>query len=246
MASKALKMSIKILFKLSDTNMEETIVISLGGSLIIPENLDVDFLRDFKALILSKVAQGKKFVIITGGGKICRKYQEAAKELTSPSANDLDWIGIASLKLNAELLRVIFGEYAEGKVVANLSASFDFTKSIVIGSAFQPGSSSDLDAVEGAKTLGAKKLINLSNTDYVYDSDPRVNPNAKKFEQLSWTEYRALIPAEWNPGLSSPFDPVASKLAQENGITVVIMNGKPIDNLAKCLNGESFQGTTIK
>ena len=91
-------------------HMEETIIISLGGSLIIPENIDVDFLKEFKALILSHVAQGKKFVIITGGGKICRKYQEVAKELAGPSDEDLDWIGIASLKLNAELLRVIFGE----------------------------------------------------------------------------------------------------------------------------------------
>jgi uridylate kinase len=106
--------------------MQETIVISLGGSLIIPENIDIDFLRDFKSLILSQVKKGKKFVIITGGGKICRKYQDAAKELCSPSGIDLDWIGIASLKMNAELLRVVFGEYAHSEVVADLSKHFNF------------------------------------------------------------------------------------------------------------------------
>ncbi|MDP2947167.1 MAG: UMP kinase, partial [Nanoarchaeota archaeon] len=83
----------------------ETIIISLGGSLIIPEELDIDFLREFKTLILSHVAEGKKFVIITGGGKLNKKYNEAAKRIGSPSHEDLDWIGIASLKLNAELLR---------------------------------------------------------------------------------------------------------------------------------------------
>ena len=51
--------------------MEEIIVISLGGSLIVPEKIDTDFLRDFKSLIISHVKQNKKFVIITGGGKIC-------------------------------------------------------------------------------------------------------------------------------------------------------------------------------
>ena len=66
-----------------------------------------------------------------------------------------------------------------------------------------------------------------------------------KIEKISWADYRKLIPSEWNPGLNSPFDPIASKMAEENGIEVYIMNGKPIDNLKKCLNGEEFQGTKI-
>jgi len=225
--------------------MEETIIISLGGSLIVPEEIDVEFLKEFKKLILSHVEQGKKFVIITGGGKTNKKYNEAVRKLTDPSNEDLDWIGIASLKLNAELIRVMFGEWANVKVVDNLSKEFSFEKSIIIGSAFEPGKSSDWDAIQAAKMVGAKKIINLSNTDYVYDSDPKINPNAKKIEQISWIEYRALIPKEWNPRMNSPFDPIASKIAEEEKITVVTMNGKPIDNLAKCLDGEKFMGTVI-
>lgn len=224
---------------------QETIVISLGGSLIIPEEIDSGFLKDFKTLILEHVAKGKKFVIITGGGKICRKYQEVAKKLSLPKDVDLDWIGIASLKLNAELLRVVFGEHAHDKVEANLRNITISGKPIIIGSAHQPGWSSDVDAIWAAQAIGAKKLINLSNTDYVYDSDPRTNPDAKKFEKISWAEYRTLIPKEWNPGLSTPFDPIASRDADEGGIQVAIMNGKPIDNLAKYLNGEKFLGTII-
>lgn len=225
--------------------MKETIIISLGGSLIVPEEIDIDFLKNFKNLILEHVLLGKKFVIITGGGKICRKYQAVAKNLSDPKNIDLDWIGIASLKLNAELLRVIFGEYANEKVISNLRNNFDFIKPIIIGSAYEPGWSSDVDAIWAANTVGAKKLINLSNTDYVYDSDPKLNSNAKKIEEISWNEYRKLIPEEWHPGLNTPFDPIASKNAEESGISVMIMNGKPIDNLAKCLNGEKFLGTII-
>src|SRR3989338_8186278 len=225
---------------------DETIIISLGGSLIVPDELNIDFLKNFKTLILSHIVKGKKFVIITGGGKINRRYNEAAKELTSPSNEDLDWIGIASLKLNAELLRVIFGEHAHSKVIEDLSNNFSFEKSIVIGSAYEPGKSSDWDAVTAAKTVGAKKIINLSNIDYVYDSDPKKNPNAKKIEQISWSEYRKLIPAEWiHSGLNTPFDPIASDRAEKNGMTVMIINGKPIDNFQKALNGEKFSGTII-
>ncbi|MFA6273854.1 MAG: UMP kinase [Candidatus Paceibacterota bacterium] len=224
----------------------ETIIISLGGSLIVPEEIDVGFLKDFKKLILAQVAQGKKFIIITGGGKTCRKYQNAAKEVSETSNEELDWIGIASLKLNAELMRVIFSENAQGKVMDNLSEKLSFDKSIIIGSAYMPGQSTDWDAVLAAKNVGAKKIINLSNTDYVYDSDPKKNPNAKKIEKISWSEYRKLIPAEWNPGLNTPFDPIASGIAEKEGMEVIIMNGKPVKNLEKYLNGEKFLGTIIK
>ncbi|OGI90371.1 hypothetical protein A2911_01790 [Candidatus Nomurabacteria bacterium RIFCSPLOWO2_01_FULL_40_15] len=224
----------------------ETIVISLGGSLIIPDSIDVSFLKDFKTLILSHVAKGRKFVIITGGGKICRTYQNVAKEISSPSDEDLDWIGIASLKLNAELLRVIFNEQAHEKVIDNLSKSFSFEKPIVIGSAYEPGQSTDWDAVLGAKTVGAKKIINLSNIDYAYDKDPNRYSNAKKIESITWADYRKLIPQEWNPGLSTPFDPIASKMAEAENMEVYILNGKNLSNLEKCLNGEDFTGTKIK
>ncbi|HEY4494209.1 MAG TPA: UMP kinase [Candidatus Paceibacterota bacterium] len=224
--------------------MDETIVISLGGSLIVPDQVDTEFLKEFKSLILSHVEKGKRFAIICGGGRTCRKYQNAAKEATETTNEDLDWIGIATNNLNAELLRVVFKDLAHTKVIYDLASPLPDSK-IIIGGAYEPGHSSDMDAVLAANTLGAKKIINLSNADHVYDSDPRTNPNAKKFDQISWKEYRSIIPTEWTSGLHTPFDPIASKLAEENGIEVVIMNGRPIDNLVNYLNGEKFVGTTI-
>jgi uridylate kinase len=230
--------------------MQETIVISLGGSLIVPDEIDVAFLKEFKDLLLSHVAKGKRFLIITGGGKTCRYYQNTAMQIVDASKEDLDWIGLTVNNVNAQLIRVIFGKYACTKAFYDLreealSESVD-KYPIVIGGALEPGHSSDYDAFLAAKNIGAKKMINLSNTDYVYDSDPKLNQNAKKLENISWTEYRKIIPKEWTKaGLNTPFDPVASEAAEKEGISVMIMNGKPIDNLAKCLNGEKFQGTII-
>lgn len=209
--------------------MEETIIISLGGSLIVPEEIDVDFLKDFKKLILSQTEKKEKFFIITGGGKVCRKYQSAAKLISNPSNTELDMLGIRALNLNAELVRTMFKENIKVNVYG----------------ADKPGSSTDLGAVILAKENGAKRVINLSNIDGVYDADPKINPDAKKIEKISWAEYRKLIPKEWKPGLNSPFDPVASELAEKENIEVVIMNGKPIINLTSCLNGEDFMGTII-
>jgi len=230
--------------------MEETIIISLGGSLIVPEEIDIEFLKSFKTLILEHVAKGKKFVIDTGGGRTCRKYQKATKEIVDASKEDLDWIGLTVNNVNAQLVRVIFGKDACKKVFYDLREEglreSLVQNPIVIGGALEPGHSSDFDAVLAAKNVGAKKIINLSNTDYVYDSDPKVNPDAKKIEKISWVEYRNIIPKEWtHAGLNTPFDPIASKATEEEGIEVAIMNGKPIDNLANYLNGEKFQGTII-
>lgn len=224
----------------------ETIIISLGGSLIIPDEIDVSFLKDFKKLILSEVEKSRKFVIITGGGKLCRRYNKATEEISKPSSDDLDWLGIFSTRFNAEFVKILFGNLAEDKIILDPTLPIKLSKSVIIGGGWKPGNSTDLVAVMIGKQLNAKKVINLSNTDYVYDSDPKMNPKAKKFEQISWPEYRAIIPKEWNPGLNSPFDPVASEMAEKEGIEVIIMNGKPIDNLANYLNGKEFQGTVIK
>lgn len=224
---------------------EEIIVISLGGSLIVPDKINVDFLKDFRELILSQIKKGKKFIIVTGGGKVARVYQDAAKNLSNPPSDDLDWIGISALRLNGELVRVIFGDKAHPGVIYDLSGDFSTLSPIIVGAAYKPGHSTDYDAVLAAKKVGAKKIINLSNVDYVYDSDPRKNSNARKIEEISWSAYRKLIPKDFSPGLSSPFDPVASKMAEESGIVVIIMNGRPIANLANCLNRQKFVGTVI-
>ncbi|KKR79588.1 MAG: hypothetical protein UU24_C0005G0006 [Candidatus Nomurabacteria bacterium GW2011_GWA2_40_9] len=224
---------------------DETIIISLGGSLIIPEEIDKDFLKKFKSLILSHVEKGKKFVIITGGGKICRKYQDVIKNLKKINDSELDWLGIYSTRFNAEFIKILFGELAEQEIILDPTIPIFSNKPIILSGGWKPGWSTDYVAVMLGRQLGSKKIINLSNTDYVYDADPKINPDAKKIEKISWADYRALIPAEWNPGLNSPFDPIASKMAQEHGLEVAIMNGKPIENLANYLDGKEFLGTTI-
>ena len=96
-----------------------------------------------------------------------------------------------------------------------------------------------------AVETGAKKVINLSNIDIVYTADPKTNPDAVKIEKTTWAEYRKIIPSEWTSGINAPFDPIASKHAEENGIEVAIMNGKNLKNLADYIEGREFIGTVI-
>ena len=96
---------------------KERVVVSVGGSLIVPDGIDTDFLIRFKALILDKVEKGFSFSIIAGGGKTARRYQEAAHIVTPLSQADLDWIGIHATRLNAQLLRNIFVGHAHPHII---------------------------------------------------------------------------------------------------------------------------------
>lgn len=219
---------------------------SVGGSLIVPDQIDIDFLTRFKALILDKVQRGFTFSIITGGGKTSRRYQDAANAVTPLSPQDLDWLGIHATRLNAQLLRNIFVGYAHPQVITNPAGDIDSDKPIIMAAAgATPGSSTDYGAVQIAKNLGATRLINLSNIDYVYDKDPKRYPDAKKIEKINWTEFRKIIPDHWDPGLSSPFDPVAAKEAEALELEVAIINGARLEEFSHYLDGTPFVGTII-
>lgn len=220
---------------------------SVGGSLIVPDQVDTDFLKKLKNFIENETANGRRFIIIAGGGKTARRYQDAAGEVSELTDEDLDWMGIHATRLNGQLLRTIFRDLAHPVVIHNPDDVLDVSinNKVIIASGYRPGCSTDLRAVQIAERVGAKKVINLSNIDYVYTDDPRKNPDAKKIELISWTDFRALIPKEWDPGLSSPFDPIAAKEADEKGIEVALINGMRPDALVDYLHGKEFVGTKI-
>ncbi|MBW3021921.1 UMP kinase [Candidatus Woesearchaeota archaeon] len=220
-----------------------TKVISLGGSLIVPESIDVNFLKRFKALI-EKISRKEKLIIVCGGGKTCRKYIAAAKKISSPSTDDLDWIGIPATRLNAELVRVMLGKDAHPKVIYNPSKKVRFKK-IIIHAGDKPGSSSDHDAVLLAKTYKSKEIINLTNIDYIFNKDPKKHKSAKPIKGLSWNQYLKIIGTEWISGKNYPFDPVASKAAKKYGLRLKLLNGKNIKNVENCLKGKEFKGTIV-
>ncbi|MBI2641287.1 UMP kinase, partial [Candidatus Roizmanbacteria bacterium] len=69
--------------------------------------------------------------------------------------------------------------------------------------------------------------------------------SAKKIKKLSWEEMEQIVGNKWRPGLSAPFDPVATQLAKKLGLTVIITNGKDFKNLENIVEGKKFKGTVI-
>lgn len=223
-----------------------TIVLSLGGSLIMPsEQVNVAFLKKFRSLIIRYSQRGFRFIIVTGGGDTARRYQQAAQRIASVSSDDLDWMGIAATTINAELVRATFGELAYERVLTNPTRRVKTRKRVLIGAGWKPGCSSDKGAVMLAHVYGAGQVINMSNIPYVFTADPRKNKAAKPIPQMSWDELLAITGSHWRPGAHVPFDPVAAKRARRHGIAAVICQGADLANLSAIISGRRYRGTTI-
>jgi len=222
------------------------IVLSLGGSLIIPkEGFNLEFLQGFKKLILDFLKKECRFIIVCGGGQTARNYQKVAYDLGDLETDDIDWIGIHSTRLNAHLMRTIFRDVAHPAVIKDPTKKIKWTEKILIAAGWKPGWSTDYDAVKLAELYGAKTVINLSNTEYVYNKDPRKFSDAVKFEKISWSDYRKIVGDVWEPGANWPFDPVASREAQKIGAKVVVMNGLNLKEVVKAILNKPFKGTII-
>lgn len=224
------------------------VVLSLGGSIISPDNVDAPFLSDFRALLTSYIDEfEEQIVIVTGGGAPARRYQAAFREIVPEGSDeDQDWIGIAATRLNAVLVKAVLGDYCRDPIVTDPTEPHSVIGMVLVAAGWKPGFSTDYDAVILAKRLGARLIVNLSNTDGIYDSDPRTNPDAEPIERLSWDELQRLVGSEWIPGRNVPFDPVATKAAAELGAPLIAAAGRDLENLRAILTGTPFKGTLVE
>lgn len=224
------------------------IVISVGGSMIFPEKISAEFVKNFRAFVVDQVEKGWKFLLITGGGRLTRIFQEGAREILGDEASkeDLDWLGIHTTRVNAHLMRTVFHDMAQPVIVTNPEESeIDMDKSIVVAGGWKPGWSTDYVAAKIAERIKAPYVVNLTNVSQVYDDDPSKNPDAKPIEKMTWKDFREMVGDEWIPGMNTPFDPIAAKLCEKNDTTVLIMGGNDLDNLKRAMEEGEFFGTVL-
>ncbi len=232
-------------------NGREKIVMSIGGSLIVPNGgINIDFLKKLNRFIRAQLAKNKnrQFFLVTGGGSIARHYRDAGRKVIGHelTKDDLDWLGIHATKFNAHLVRTIFRDIAHPYIIKHYEIIRKVEEPIVVASGWKPGWSTDFCAALICEDYGPRTVINLSNIDKVYNKDPKKYPDAKAILRISWKDFRKLVGDEWIPGMHAPFDPVASKKAQDLGIKVVVLRGDAFDNLEKYFDGKKFMGTVIE
>lgn len=229
--------------------MKEIKVIDLGGSIVAPDEVAVEFLTDFKKIILDWLNEDKerKIIFVVGGGGPARKYQQGYRALVeTPDHDEQDWIGIMATRLNGQLLKAVFQDLCKDAVVYDPTGDVPFTGRVLVGAGWKPGFSTDYDAVLLAKQFGASSLINLSNIAKVYTADPKLDPDAKPIDKISWAEFKKIVGDEWIPGKNTPFDPVATKEAADMGLKILVGSGSDLDNFKNMLYDRDFDGTIIE
>jgi len=229
-----------------------TKVLSVGGSIVVPNQPDTEFLTKFISMVKDWLSEdaSRKLILVVGGGAPARVYQNAYAEIASKVGNSsrtdaADWIGIMATRLNAQLVKASFGDLCQNDVVYDPTAPIDFKGRILLAAGWHPGFSTDNDAVLLAEKHNAKVVVNLSNIEKVYTDDPRKNPDAKPIDQISWKDFRKMVGDEWTPGKNCPFDPIASKKADECGMKVICASGRDIENIRNILDDKPFTGTQI-
>jgi uridylate kinase len=223
----------------------KTVVVALGGSIVHPDGIDAAFLKKFKKFLVPFLRRGMKFVLVVGGGRLARRFQQAAHEVAHVTDKDKDWLGIHATRLNAHLLRTIFRGVADPVVIDARKRLKKLTYPVTIASGWRPGWSTDFVALQLAVDFKVGEAAVAGSPSHVYNKDHAKHADAKPFNALTWHEYARLIPRKWKPGLHAPVDPVGAALAARTGKKAIIINGRDLKNFAALLNGKEFRGTII-
>jgi uridylate kinase len=222
----------------------ETIVLSIGGSVILSENADVSF---FKKLInlLKKFSKRYKIYIVVGGGKVARSYIKLGRKLNL-AEKTLDELGIEITRINAKLLTNIIG-ISNKEIPFTTENAKKINKPIIIMGGTAPGHSTDMVGAELAEKVKADGFIIATNVDGIYDKDPNKYSNAKQLREISIEKLLDEYETEWNlAGKNIAIDGPALKIIHRAKIPTFVVNGRRLDQLEKAMTNQSFDGTKIK
>lgn len=225
---------------------KEVIVLSLGGSLIIPDKINLKYLRKFKKVLL-KNTKKFKFVIVCGGGSLARKYIYALEQEKLDSTFQ-SLSGIAATRTNARFMSYFFKLNPRKGIPHKTKEIKKYLKKqdIVFCGAleYHPNQTSDSTAAEVATTLKSK-FINLTNVNGLYTDNPLTNKKAKFIPKISWYDFEKRANSmKFHPGQHFVLDQSAAKIIKEQKITTYII-GDNISQLDNFLNGKKFIGTEI-
>ena len=223
---------------------KKVIVLSLGGSQIIPNDINFKYLSEFKKTL--KRNKKYKFIIVCGGGSLARKYISAIK-LSGQNEKFQSLSGIAATRTNARFMNYFFGIEPKQGIPQSMKAVKKYIKKrdiIFCGALeYKPEQTSDSTAAGIAKKFKAE-FVNLTNVKGLYTKDPSKYKDAKFISKISWKDFDKMAnKIKFKPGQHFVLDQSASKMILKNKTpTYIIKELKQFDNFLK---GRKFVGTRI-
>lgn len=221
----------------------KAIVVSVGGSVVLSDEANTDFLKQLTAL-LKKISKQYQLFVIVGGGKIARRYISLGRELGFDE-DTLDLLGIDVTRVNARIITNLLG-VSNKDIPHTTDDAIQLDFPIVVMGGTDPKHSTDTVGAELAAKTHAVRFVNATNVDGIYDKDPNKYKDAKQLKEVSIDSLIQQYGTSWGKAGKNIFmDEPALEIIKRARIPTVVVNGKRLEELEKALNGEPFIGTKI-
>jgi uridylate kinase len=226
----------------------ETVVLSVGGSVLLTGDGDVAYLGAL-ADLLRTVGAERRLVVTVGGGRTARDYIRLGRSLGLTEV-ELDEVGIEVTRLHARLLAGRVGPPTPAvppSTVREAVGALLAASPVVLGGT-EPGHTTDGVAALLAVRLRAARVVNATDVDGIYDRDPRAGPGARRLERVGWSEFRAMVhgASSGDAGQHLPFDRLGADLLARARIPLAVVQGRALDDLGRALRGAPFAGTRVE
>ncbi len=227
------------------------VLLKLSGEVLAGEKssgIDFDKVLEVCERVKTCVEMGVQVAIVVGGGNFWRGRSSGKMDRTRADhmgmlatsinslalADALEQLGVTARVQTAIEMRQIAEPYIRSKAVRHLEKG----RVVIFGCGTgNPFFSTDTAAALRAAEIGADVIFKATNVDGVYDSDPKLNPDAKKYDTLSHIEVL-------QQGLHV-MDSTAASLCMDNEIEILVFNLDKPDNIVAAMVGETI-GTVVK
>ena len=227
------------------------VLLKLSGEVLAGDKgtgIDFDKVVDVCRRVKTCVDMGVQVAIVVGGGNFWRGRSSGDMDRTRADhmgmlattinslalCDALEQLGVTSRVQTAIEMRQIAEPYIRSKSIRHLEKG----RVVIFGCGTgNPFFSTDTAAALRAAEIGADVIFKATNVDGVYDSDPKLNPDAVKFDKL--THHEVLT-----KGLHV-MDSTAASLCMDNGIKILVFNLNNPDNIVSAMTGASI-GTLVE
>ena len=221
--------------------------VCFGGSILAPDVPDVNSIREAAQALRGLKSRKHEVLVVVGGGGPSRKYIEAARKLKA-SSESCDVLGIEVTHLNARLLIAALGDLAEGEPITTVGGAIEamLRGRVPVMGGLKPSQTTDAVAAMLAMTSRSDLLVFFTDVDGVYTADPKLDPKAKKFEEMTAQQLVSLVGKQRiEPGMKAIMDPVGARLIERARIRTLVLGKHEIERFQEILNGAKHSGTTI-
>ena len=216
-----------------------------GGGL----GVDPDVVASIARQIADVVRAGTEVAVVIGGGNYFRGAQLSERGMERARA---DYMGMLGTVMNCLALQdfcekagietrvqtaIAMGQVAEPYVPRRAMRHLDKARVVIFGAGLgQPYFSTDTTAAQRALEIGAEVVLMAKGVDGVYDDDPRSNPQAVRYDRLTYDDVLARD--------LKVADATAISLCRDNVLPIVVFNLLQEGNIARACRGERI-GTLV-